>query len=260
MADMPEHPPRVLPLQGASNFRDLGGYSGHRGRTTRWRRLFRSDHLAHLSEVDHAELRALGVSRALDFRGEAERAAAAYQLSGATYHALTIEPVVVQRMDELQRQRESITAERMAALMRELYRGLVNDHPHRFAELFEHLLEADGPVVFHCTAGKDRTGLAAAFILSALGVSREDIVQDYLLTNDHFRPPRRSQTRAVPSIDSARLPDEALAVLWRVETGFLEAALQAIDADHGGMPRYLAQRLRLSPAALEALAHKYLMA
>lgn len=202
-------------------------------------------------------LQDIGVTRSLDFRGESERTAASYRLPGATVHPLTIEPAVVQRMQDLQQMREPLNAVRMQELMRELYRGLVQDHAHRFAELFEHLLQADGPLLFHCTAGKDRTGLAAAFILSALGVSREDIERDYLLTNEHFRPPTR-QRQGTTYAGERGLPDEALAVLWRVERNFLDAALAAIDTDHGGMDRYLTQRLGLTPAARQALQGKYL--
>jgi len=251
-------PSRVLPLRGASNFRDLGVYCGLQGRPLRWRRLFRSDHPAHLTADDHTLLQGIGLQRALDFRGEAERAAAAYRLPGAEHHALTIEPSVVQRLQDLQRLRQPLTAEAVVALMRELYRGLVNDHAHRFAELFDHLLQADGPLLFHCTAGKDRTGLAAALILSALGVSRGDILQDYLLTNAHFRPPERTRVRTSRLGDGPGLPDDALAVLWGVEEGFLRTALDTIDDEHGGMERYLSVRLGLGLAAREALARKYL--
>jgi protein-tyrosine phosphatase len=246
---MPDHPDRVWRLQGATNFRDLGGYPGHGGRPLRWRRLFRSDHLAGLSDADRSTLAALGLARAFDFRGVEERAAAPYDLPGVTQHALSIEPTVVQRMQELAAAGRQLTAAATAELMRELYRSLVNDQAHRFAELFEHLLQADAPLVFHCTAGKDRTGLAAALILSALGVPRALIVQDYLLTNQVFRhpPPPASET-----------PAEALAVLWRVEQGFLDAALQVVDDDHGGIERYLGERLGLSAAARAALAERYL--
>ena len=180
---MPDHPDRRLPLQGASNFRDLGGYPGAGGRPLRWRRLFRSDHLAQLSEADRATLAALGLSRSLDFRGVDERAATPYELPGVTQHALSIEPTVVQRLKDLVEAGESLDAALAQRLMQELYRALVNDQAHRFAELFEHLLQADAPLVFHCTAGKDRTGLATALVLSALGGPRETIMSDYLLSN-----------------------------------------------------------------------------
>jgi len=91
--------------------------------------------------------------------------------------------------------------------MNDLYRSPVNDQTHRYAELFEHLLAEDVPVVFHCTAGKDRTGFAAALVLMALGVSRDEVMKDYLLTNESFQHTPRD----------ADIPPEATAVLWRVQ-------------------------------------------
>lgn len=240
---------RVLRLQGATNFRDLGGYLGHDGRAVRWRKIFRSDHLARLTPQDEAQLAGLGLQRVLDFRGEQERAAMPNRLASAAQHVLGIEPTVVQRMQDLAAAGQRLTAAVAEELMKELYRALVSDQAHRFAELFEHLLQADTPLVFHCTAGKDRTGFAAALILHVLGVPREVVMQDYLLTNALYQAP------ALPHTDT---PAEALAVLWRVQAGFLEAAFGALQADHGGVDRYLEQRLGLSPAARQALAERYL--
>jgi protein-tyrosine phosphatase len=247
---MPDHPDRVLPLQGATNFRDLGGYRGHGGRTVRWRRLFRSDHLGGLTAQDKSVLAELGLARALDFRGRAESAAAPYDLPGVEQHSLAIEPTVVQSLQSLATAGEPLSVPIVSGLMTDLYRSLVNDQAHRFAELFEHLLRAESPVVFHCTAGKDRTGFAAALVLLALGVPHGVVMQDYLLTNAVFQPPPPGRHG---------IPAEALAVLWRVQQGFLDAALQAVDVDHGGVERYLHQRLGLSEAALKALAAKYLV-
>jgi protein-tyrosine phosphatase len=123
-------------------------------------------------------------------------------------------------------------------LMKDLYRSLVNDQANRFAEFFQHLLRAEGPLVFHCTAGKDRTGVAAALVLLALGVSRDLVMQDYLLTNELLRP----------SPFGPRAPPEALAVLWQVQESFLDAALDAVEVDHGGVERYLTHRLGLTPS------------
>jgi protein-tyrosine phosphatase len=104
--------------------------------------------------------------------------------------------------------------------------------------------------VFHCTAGKDRTGFAAALVLHALGVPRAVVMQDYLLTNALYQPP--------PLLARTDTPAEALAVLWRVQAGFLEAAFDALEADHGSVDQYLQQRLRMGPAARQALAERYL--
>ena len=240
-------PARVLSLQGASSFRDLGGYAGHGGCPVRWRRLFRSDHLGSLTPRDKQQLGALGLARALDFRGVAERAAAAYELPGVTQHSLAIEPLVMEQLQALLASGQGLDGPRVAYLMQDLYRSLVNDETHRYAALFEHLLEADTPLVFHCTAGKDRTGLAAAWILLALGVPRHTVLQDYLLTNQVFqRPPRRADD----------LPEELRAVLWQVQQGFLDAAFHAVEQDHGGLEPYLRRRLGVSPAASALLAER----
>lgn len=240
---------RILRLRGATNFRDLGGYQTQDGRQVRWGRIFRSDHLGRLTDDDEVQLAALGLQRVLDFRGEQERAAMPNRLAVARHHALGIEPVVVQRMQDLAAAGQHLSAAVAVDLMKDLYRGLVHDQSHRFAELFEHLLQADGPLVFHCTAGKDRTGFAAALVLHALGVPRPVVMQDYLLTNALYQPP------PLPRTDT---PAEALAVLWRVQADFLEAAFEVLDAVHGGVDRYLQERLRVGPAARQALAERYL--
>jgi protein-tyrosine phosphatase len=240
---------RLLKLQGATNFRDLGGYVGRDGRPLRWRRVFRSDHLGHLTAADRSTLGSLGLCRAFDFRGKEERAARSYDLPGLRQYSLAIEPTLAQHMLRLSSSGIALTSEHMAALMEDLYRYLVNDQAERFAEWFAHLVEDDSPLVFHCTAGKDRTGLAAALFLLALGVPIETVEQDYLLTNDVYRR---------PAFSDASVPEEALAVLWSVRSGFLQAALAAIDADHGGIERYFERRMKLTRSAQERLAAQYL--
>ena len=242
-------PERVLALQGATNFRDLGGYVGHGGRPLRWRRVFRSDHLAGLTAADREALATLGVARSLDFRGVAERAAEPYELPGLVQHSLAIEPSVAQRMGDLERSGLELTPERMVGLMTELYLRLVGPNAARFAEFFEHLRASDEPLVFHCTAGKDRTGIAAALLLLALGVPRDEVMRDYLLTNEVYRHPH---------VASPRLSAEALAVLWSVRPEYLTAALTAIEAAPGGLEGYLTHRMGLTPAVRDALSARYL--
>ena len=247
---MSQHPDRHLALTGASNFRDLGGYSGVNGRTVRWRRLFRSDHLAALTRGDAEVFHGLGVTRVFDFRGLAERAAVPYELPGVTQYPLPIEPTVVQRMQSLLDAGQQITPEHTVELMQDTYRAFVTDNTARFASLFEHLLANDDPLVFHCTAGKDRTGFAAALILLALGVDRQVVMQDYLLTNDFYRMPVMAT--------HSRAPQEVLEVLWRVQEAFLQASLQAVDREHGGIERYLTEEIGLDAAARQRLQAMYL--
>jgi protein-tyrosine phosphatase len=243
--------PRVVPLSGATNFRDLGGYEGHGGRRLRWRRLFRSDQLGDLTSADHGVLAELGVSASFDFRGIDERAASPYEVPGLAQHSLAIEPTVAQHMQAITEAGRMLTVPVVEGLMRDLYRSLVNDGAARFSEFFAHLLRAEAPVVFHCTAGKDRTGVAAALVLVALGVPRETVMQDYLLTNEVFRPPWTPRADMQP---------EVLQSLWGVQAGYLEAAFEAIDEGFGGPDRYLRRQVGLGDRELEALAQRYLQA
>ena len=243
-----EPPPRTIALSGASNFRDLGGYAGHGGRTLKWRHLFRADHLAALTPADLARLGELGITRSADFRGATERAAQAYALPGVITHSLDIEPILIQQA--LQLQGERLTTAQAVQLMHDTYRSFVTENAPRFAQLFELLLDSDAPLVFHCTAGKDRTGFAAALILLALGVPRPVVMQDYLLTNSLYRPPSHWG-------DAATTP-AGLQVLWRVQEDFLEAALHGVEVEYGGIAPYLERVLGLNAAAQQRLVSLYL--
>ena len=242
-------PPRSIALDGASNFRDLGGYTGHEGRALQWRKLFRADHLATLSTQDLQVLAQLGIARTADFRGAHERGVLPYALPGVATHTLGIEPTVIQRALELQASGQRITAAQAVGLMQDTYRSFINDNAARFSELFELLLESDAPIVFHCTAGKDRTGFAAALILLALGVPRPVVMQDYLLTNALYRRPSGVASPA---------PQEVLDVLWGVQEDFLEVALHGVEVEHGGIDNYLERVLRINAPARARLAQLYL--
>ena len=242
-------PPRSIALDGASNFRDLGGYTGHGGRPLQWRRLFRADHLGALSAHDLQVLAQLGIARTADFRGEYERGALPYALPGVATHTLGIEPTVIQRALQLQASGQHITAAQAVGLMQDTYRSFINDNAARFSELFELLLESDAPIVFHCTAGKDRTGFAAALILLTLGVPRAVVMQDYLLTNHLYRRPSGVASPA---------PPEVLEVLWGVQEDFLEVALHGVEVEHGGIDNYLERVLRINAPARARLAQLYL--
>ncbi len=249
MSTTPELPPRSLPLQGASNFRDLGGYVGAQGRPVQWRKLFRSDHLGDLNAADLAQLEALGLARVCDFRGVVERAAHPCAMPGPAVHALSIEPTVVQALEDFAIRNRGIQEADAVRLMQQTYRAFVTDNSARYAELFGHLLHSDAPLVFHCTAGKDRTGFAAALILSALGVSRDDIMQDYLLTNQLYKP---------PAMVGGDAPPEVRAAVRRVQADYLQASLDVVDADYGGMQNYLRTGIGLAAADLKRLEYLYL--
>lgn len=212
------------------------------------RSLYRSDHLGALDDADAAQIRALGIRRVLDFRGIDERTSAACRLSGVTVHSLPIEPTIVQKLAELVAAGHRLTGADVTAHMQDTYRGFVRHNTPRFAEFFEHLLASDEPTVFHCTAGKDRTGFAAALLLKAVGVADEEVMRDYLLTNDRL---------VLPEASRLGLPREAMEVLWRVQPGFLEAAFDEVRAGYGSLEGYFREGLALRENERAQLRRRY---
>lgn len=250
----PNAPARHVPMAGATNFRDLGGYVGHDGRSVRWRTLFRSDHLAALTPEDLAQLQTLGVQRAVDFRGAMERTAHGYQWPQLQQHTLAVEPTLVQEAMRLMQQGQAMHTQEAVTLMQDTYRSFVVDNAQHFADLFGLLLASDAPLVFHCTAGKDRTGWAAALILHALGVPREVVENDYLLTNTYYQRPAALAAKVAPQIHP-----EILQVLWKVQLPFLDSAYAMVEAEFGSMDTYVHEVMGLDARALAHLRAHYLM-
>lgn len=235
-----------LSLTAPTNFRDLAECV-HPRLALRPRTLFRSDHLGALDEAQARAVRALGVRRVLDFRGAQERLSAACVVPDVTVHSLAIEPTIVQVLADLQVAGRRPTPQEVVGYMQDTYRGFVRNNTPRFAEFFSHLLASGEPTVFHCTAGKDRTGLAAALLLHALGATQDEILTDYLLTNQRLRAP-----------SGLAMPAEIVAVLWGVQPSFLEAAFEVVRADHGGLDAYLERSLGVDAAGRKRLRALYL--
>ena len=248
---MSDSPARHLNLAGASNFRDLGGYPTSDGRIVRWRQIFRSNHLGHLTDDDIAVMRGLGVRSAFDFRGTEERTAALCGMPDIDVHSLPVEPTVVAALRAIAAAGTPLSTDHAVDVMRDSYRSYVQQNTRHFRTLFAHLLEDRAPLVIHCTAGKDRTGFACALILHTLGVADDVISEDYLLTNRYYR------RDPAPSSD---LPDDVKQVLGSVQESFLAAAFEAIDADYGDLETYLRDGLGLGTAERAHLEARYLQA
>ncbi len=246
---MSDSPARHLNLAGASNFRDLGGYRASDGRKVRWRQIFRSNHLGHITEADIEILRGLGIRSAFDFRGTEERATALCALTEIAVHSLPIEPTVVASLRARLTGGVALSTVDAVDVMRDSYRNYVRQNTPSFRALFAHLFEDRAPLVIHCTAGKDRTGFACALILHALGVPDDVITEDYLLTNRFYRRDASA---------SSDLPDEVRQVLGTVETSFLAAAYDAIRADYGDLEGYFGDGLGVGVRERATLQARYL--
>lgn len=230
-----------IAVNGASNFRDLAwpfGAPGHAGAG----RIFRSAHLDRLSAAGLRTVAGLGIGLVIDLRGASE-AAAAPSLEGVARVHLPIEPTVA---GELMRRHAagSLTAAVAAGIMEDAYRRFVTEHAAVFARMLEIIAEPPWrPVVFHCAAGKDRTGVAAALILTALGADPAAIMEDYLLSNRFYRAP----------VSSLGLQGDVREAIMGVRPSYLEAAFAAIREGWGGADQYLERALGVGPRQREAL-------
>ncbi len=171
-------PSRRLVFEGCFNFRDLGGYPTGDGRRTRWRRLFRADGLARLTENDMAALASLGIVTVIDLRTDLEtdtQGRFPEDVDGVTYHHLPL-------TDSVPGEEETPEWDR-AAFVSERYLAMLSEGTETISSALGLLADpARHPAVFHCSVGKDRTGVLSALVLGWLGVPDETIVEDYALS------------------------------------------------------------------------------
>ncbi len=236
-------------LPDTPNFRDLGGLPAGSGRRVRHGLFFRSPALGALSARDADALRALAPAAIVDFRGAAEASSSAALPDdlAAVRLPLPVEPSVARRLADVPA--GDLTVAHVREAMLAGYAEYVTLHADRFAAFLRRAAEPTGPVVFHCTAGKDRTGFAAALLLEALGVGPDSVTADFMRTNLLWSPPDHVR---------ARTPEVTHAVLFSVAPDFLDAALSALRKKHGSVAEFAAEALggrpeldRLCRTALE---------
>jgi protein-tyrosine phosphatase len=253
---------RNLHLATAPNFRDVGGYRTADGRWVRMGRLYRSDQLDRLSDIDLAKIAALGVGMVADLRTTAERTRDVDRLPP---DARTLV------LDVLS---ESTAASDMSAVMAEvaagrglqslslIYRDMVSAPAAQraYAGLLRELSKPaqSRASLFHCTAGKDRTGVAAAIILSLLGVPRETVIADYMRSNEALAA---KNERALAERESAgsTIPREYLLPVMTVRLEFIETAFAEIDLRFGSVEEFARKALQMDDAALAALREDLLV-
>lgn len=254
---------RLIPMDGASNFRDLGGYETRDGRVVRWGRIFRSDALDELSDADVARIGELGIRLVCDFRGPSERAAAPDRLPDTHPPQVALleihdEAVDVAAIEETLRSGEFEGVD-FADLLVKGNRAFVENFSGRYAEMFARLLgPASLPALVHCTGGKDRAGLASALILLALGVPEETVFEDFLLTNVYTAAKIERMLTILRVASFFRTDPEAVRPLMEVRREYLQSALDAIHEHYGSVDAYLREGLMLSDADRAALQQRLL--
>lgn len=227
------------PIPHASNLRDLGGYEAAFGASVKWRTLYRSNELSRLTDEALDAFGAIGVRCICDLRSEDEQNHAPTRLPAVNPPRVDSLPIRVAGDLRAMLTDGKSTGANLRRALSDTYRVFVRDHTEAYRGLFDRLVDGPHyPLVFHCSAGKDRTGFAAAMILTALGVPYEAVREDYLLTNLYW-------DAGVPH--ASQMPEDVRDALLGAHPEYLDAAFDEIAVQHGSATGYLRHALNLTP-------------
>ena len=254
----------TLAFEGAVNFRDLGGHTGADGRQVKTRKLFRCGHLSKLSANDQALLEALDIGLICDFRSDREAEKLVSKVPAALHAQgmrLNIWPKSARRLGELLSDLAAgtLTDDDICRSQAVIYEEFVTDHADEYARLVARLGQADGRgLLIHCTAGKDRTGVGATLILSALGVPADAIMADYMISNScpRLRAELLTIARKYHAVSEA---DEARFIrILGVREDSLQASIDAMIRVSGSVDAYLRDALKVTDDDRARLREWYL--
>jgi len=251
---------RNLWMQGTPNFRDFGGYPTADGRRIRWGCMFRSGQLSALSDQDVELLGSLGLDLVCDFRRLEEQQTDRSRLPQPGRPRVVSLPIIPGSNSRFFEEARAHVgdARAMFDFMREINREFAEDQVETYGRMFREILAVgDARFLVHCAAGKDRTGFAAAIIQLALGVPRERVMQDYLLTG-RFYHPERELARLRRKYQLEHMPAGSILPMLEVHEAYLETAIGSIERRFSSVESYLREALGMGVAELAELRGRYL--
>ncbi|MBO9446966.1 tyrosine-protein phosphatase [Ruegeria sp. R14_0] len=258
---------RAVPLEGVLNTRDLGGLKTEDGRTVRAKQLIRSGEIDEISNGGMQRLDDMGVSVIVDLRTTAEATAHPAQWpdgQGPARHNFPVMENESQMIDDMRASIKSGTAkaEETDALFAGAFGYIATDYTDEFRDLFDVLLgQPEGEaVLFHCSGGKDRTGVATALILTALGVSQKDIQADFMMSNILKDADQKAEQIAaeVNAVHGTSMTAEAVWPSLGVRESYLDEFYTSVEESYGSVDGYLRQGLGLTNEDLDTLRDRYL--
>lgn len=255
---------RLLNFEGIANFRDLGGYANEQGQQVKWGVLYRSGTFAHSSRADLQGLQQLQLATLVDFRSGGEKDEEPNQLPQPA--SFTV--IEIPTLDEGNKALVGEVMERVESgnfdgfdpdqFMLEANRQFATEFTPQFRQFIHTVLDAGGkPVVWHCSAGKDRTGFASAILLRVLGVPQETVMRDYMESKQHALDARRNQLLLLRVFKGEEAADK-LGIMMGVEEAWLRAAFAEIDARWGSFDNYVREGLQLSDNDIAQLQNQLL--
>ena len=267
-----------LPVKGIVNARDLGGYEVEGGKQVKTGKLIRSAHLADATDADIACLESLPVTLVVDFRTEVDlKGKANRDVPGAKYVNLPVDASGNAAANASEEEIKKVTGrkkfevkkvimfaafnERAKVIAREMYPTLLfsPECQQQYARFFRLVLETEqGAILYHCTQGKDRTGIASALLLAALGASRETIVADFDATNKVYEKDVRKYSRRVKFLGGKEEEVAVVKSFLGANTENFVKALEAVDRQYGSMEAYLKGPMGLTDEDIRILRERYL--
>ena len=242
---------RVIHLEGTANTRDIGGYLTNDLHTLRWRQIIRSENLSRLTANDFQKLEEMGLKTVIDLRTDKEHDRAPTVWLGDNPPQFFHFPVGDSNNEWFNETRKmmkksSFTEEQSSKQMVEGYRMIVEEGPPSYEKLMEVVLDqSNWPILIHCNAGKDRAGIAVTLILESLGVDRETIMEEFLLTNEIARIEEKSVLLAKQSKKRRRNGRGPSASAWfpiiGVQPEMLDAFYASVDEQYGSMDVFLTE-------------------
>jgi protein-tyrosine phosphatase len=249
---------RSIPIEGTFNFRDLGGYISRDGQRVRWGQIYRSDHLGKLTDLGRSQLQNLGIRTVCDLRAEAEVQFTPDALSPTGIRSRNY-PVGDQSFDTLdafRRMEAGDTSWLTPDFMIHAYLRNLEQFGSVWGRIFRRIAEpASRPLVFHCTAGKDRAGTCAALLLLSLGVSEETVIEDYALSNLNLRP---IQQVIYPWLRQHGVQPEEVEDYFTAPKKCITAVLDHIQKKYGSPEAYLDRMAGISEQMLMQIREQLL--
>lgn len=241
-----------IPMQGTPNFRELGGIVNKDGKPLKWGYFFRSGSLENLTDNDLIYFKDLGIRSVIDLRSDKEVAKAPDRLPDSTIKWQQVQIMNPADMTNTMLGYDKLTPELASQFLVESNKNFVLNIK-RFQPIVD-ALQSGEPFLFHCTAGKDRTGMSAALILTALNVDREVIMSDYLLTNKYTIPYYEANKDKMLALG---IDEDVIKELGGVKREYLQAAFNSIDSIYGSSHAMLEKEFGITSEKQKELIEKY---
>ncbi len=250
---------RVLRLEGSVNLRDIGGYLTNSGQMVRWGQVYRSGTLIGLTERDWDYLKQLNIETVCDFRSHDEVMLEPDHLpAGIRY---LHQPVITDDSNAFQRIYAMLfTPHKIGELLQQMYtKVIIDENPQLFRTAFEALSsESDAPILIHCTAGKDRTGITIALLLAVLGVPDDIIIADYTLSNHYYEAFAAYTQATLDRMRWVRLTPDAVQPFLLADARIMQQTLAHVRTQYGSVEQYLQDKAGITTQALSRIRQKLL--